>query len=141
MGIPQKIVTIRKATRDDLPALARIQDSAPQGAHWPVEDYLLYDCTVALSPGGAVIGFLVTREIAGEFEVLNLAVAPASRRQGVARHLLKYKLDEGQNQWFLEVRESNHPAIALYRQLGFHTVGRREAYYREPAESGIVMRF
>jgi ribosomal-protein-alanine N-acetyltransferase len=55
--------------------------------------------------------------------------------------LLEHELERGEGSWFLEVRESNVAAIALYEGLGFRRVGQRENYYRDPSESGIVMRF
>jgi ribosomal-protein-alanine N-acetyltransferase len=87
-------------------------------------------------------GFLVSRATApGEREILNLAVAPPQRRRGVAGRLLEQELGRGEGSWFLEVRESNTPAIRLYQALGFRFAGRRERYYQNPPEAGIVMRF
>ena len=90
----------------------------------------------------AVAGFLASWETGpGEREILNLAVAPSARRRGVALRLLEQELERGQGSWFLEVRESNTAAIRLYRTLGFQPAGRREHYYENPPEAGIVMRF
>ena len=89
-----------------------------------------------------MIGFLVTRQTApGEREILNLAVDPSQRRRGVARALLQAAFGREKSQWFLEVRESNQSALQLYRSAGFHVTGRRESYYNDPPESGIVMKF
>ena len=66
---------------------------------------------------------------------------PAERRRGIARRLLESELSRGRNTWFLEVRESNVAALGLYQSLGFQQVGLREAYYHNPSESGIVMKF
>ena len=88
-----------------------------------------------------ITGFLVSRQTApGEREVLNIAVDPAFRRRGIARELLKAELDRGPGQWFLEVRESNRAALNLYETFGFRSVGRRNGYYTDPAETGIVMK-
>ena len=134
-------MTIRPATREDLPVIAEIQNGAPDAAHWGPETYLDYDCVIA-EQQKQVAGFLVSRQLApGEREILNLAVTPPFRRQGVARRLLMHELNRGKNALFLEVRESNHAAIELYRQHGFSPSGRREAYYHDPIEAGIVMRF
>jgi ribosomal-protein-alanine N-acetyltransferase len=75
--------------------------------------------------------------------VLNLAVAPSFRRRGVARallgaslgHLRKRRVEEV----FLEVRESNQSAQALYLSSGFRPVGQRTAYYRNPKEDALVL--
>jgi ribosomal-protein-alanine N-acetyltransferase len=72
-----------------------------------------------------------------EVEVLNLAVDPAFRRQGIGTRLL---LSIASRHVFLEVRESNEGALRLYRKLGFQEVGRREKYYDDPEETAIVMR-
>ena len=134
-------MTVRGATEDDLAAIAAIQEASPAASQWDPATYLDYECSVAAS-GGRVLGFLVVRQIAAdEREILNLAVDPAERRHGVARKLLETELQRVKTQWFLEVRASNSSAIKLYESAGFRKAGRRESYYSNPAESGIVMRF
>jgi ribosomal protein S18 acetylase RimI-like enzyme len=129
---------IRPAARADLPAIAAIQSVSPASPDWNPLDY---DCSVA-ERGGEVCGFLVTREIArGECEILNLAVLPSQRRSGIAKLLVGNVLKSTGGTWHLEVRESNTPAISLYRALGFRVAGRRENYYNNPAEAAIVMSF
>src|SRR5580704_6774866 len=113
---------IRRAEPGDWEAVAAIQSASPEAAHWPVADYPRYEFTVAILEA-AVAGFLVWRPLAeGECEVLNLAVAPAFRRRGIARELLKPLLNSGDNQVFLEVRESNRTARMFYNSLGFQEV-------------------
>ena len=134
-------VTVRPATPGDLAAVAAIQAASPAAAQWNPSDYLDHDCLVAVKQG-CVAGFLVARQVApGEREILNLAVEPLERRHGVARALVAYELARTTGAWYLEVRSSNHPAIQLYESAGFKPAGRRTAYYDEPAEDGIVMRF
>ena len=93
---------------------------------------------------GAIVGYFIGRETAGSGEVLNLAVAPESRRHGVARRLLDAGLQalrlRGSEEIFLEVRESNFPAQSLYRDYGFRPVGQRAGYYRNPREDALVLR-
>jgi len=92
----------------------------------------------------APAGYLIGREVAGTGEVLNLAVAPEFRRRGIGGALLdaglaalrRRKVDEV----FLEVRESNISAQALYVGHGFRPVGQRAAYYRNPREDALVLR-
>jgi len=135
------IVEIRAATAADIDAIVAIQNLAPDASHWEPSDYLQNDCLIA-TDGGRVIGFLLARQIApGEREILNLAVAPTERRRGVARKLLEAELASTRGLWFLEVRESNTAALRLYQSFGFQQVGMRPAYYHDPPESGIVMRF
>jgi ribosomal-protein-alanine N-acetyltransferase len=83
-------------------------------------------------------GFVLSRMVAGEAEILSIAVARRWRRQGVARRLLDMHLQTlmqlGVGTLFLEVDEGNVAARALYRRAGFREAGRREGYY--PASSG-----
>jgi ribosomal-protein-alanine acetyltransferase len=133
----QDPVLIRPMTHADLDAVARIQSGAAQ---WPATDYLLYQALVAQAEG-RVIGFIVTRRVAGgEHELLNLAVSEPFRRQGVAQRLYFEAIEHIEGQMFLEVRESNLAARALYERLGFQAAGVRPGYYENPAEPAIVMR-
>lgn len=129
---------IRPASRDDLPAIAAIQSASPQASSWEPLDY---DCDVAVEDG-IIRGFLVTRRTApDEAEILNLAVDPSFRRRGIAKILAQNALRTSPGRWFLEVRESNRAAIALYESLGFRPVGTRQNYYEHPPEAAIVMSF
>ena len=90
-----------------------------------------------------VAGYLIAREVAGTGEVLNLAVSPDLRRHGIARRLLRAALTYFRrrkvDEVFLEVRESNRSAQALYLSSGFRPVGQRAAYYRNPKEDALVL--
>lgn len=81
-------------------------------------------------------GFLFGRVVAGEAEVLTLAVDPKARRRGVGGRLVRCFLTEAQERdaatAFLEVSEQNHAAISLYLRSGFAQVGRRNGYYKMP---------
>lgn len=144
VGLPSamiRAITIRPARETDLASIARIQEAAREAAQWPPESYLEHNCLIA-EDSQNVLGFLVWRKTAeDEWEILNLAVNSFARRKGVARRLVQYALDGLQGACFLEVRESNEAAIALYRALGFEVSGRRKKYYNAPPESGIVMKF
>jgi ribosomal-protein-alanine N-acetyltransferase len=130
-------VTVRPGIRTDLPAITHIQDVSHGASRWRADSYFDFDVTVA-ERAGTLVGFMVTRITApDEVEVLNIAVSPENRRQGVAVALLE---SLGSAEIFLEVRESNIGARALYEKLGFHVVGRREAYYDDPVETALVMR-
>lgn len=93
-------------------------------------------------------GLLLGRVVAGEAELLTLAVAPAARRQGAGARLVADFLAEatrrGAESAFLEVAESNAPARALYAAAGFALAGRRRRYYSLPqggAEDALVLVF
>ena len=81
-------------------------------------------------------GFLLGRAIAGEAELLTLAVAPEARRRGLGRKLLarfQYQASlRAAERAFLEVSAENAPAIALYESAGFTRVGQRRGYYQTP---------
>lgn len=78
-------------------------------------------------------GFLIGRAASQEAELLTLAVDPRARRNGTGMHLVETFLDWAHGRAetaFLEVREDNLPAIALYQKMGFEGVGSRRGYYR-----------
>ena len=81
-------------------------------------------------------GFLVGRAVAGEAELLTLAVDPTARRVGLGAALVKRFLAEAKTRGaasaFLEVSAQNQAAISLYAQAGFAEVGLRRAYYAQP---------
>jgi ribosomal-protein-alanine N-acetyltransferase len=96
--------------------------------------------------GGAapLLGYVVTLLYGDEGEIADLAVAPAARRRGIGGILLDRALVEamesGVRALYLEVRESNSAARALYQSRGFDSVGRRRAYYQHPPEDALVLR-
>lgn len=79
--------------------------------------------------------FIMSRIVAGEAEILSVAVTSAQRGRGLARSLLRLHLGrlagQGVKTVFLEVGENNEPALKLYRRLGFYEVGRRPGYYTD----------
>ncbi len=91
-----------------------------------------------------VLGFCILRLVFGEGEIFNIAVAPAGRRRGIGEGLLRHALAAAAGEAdcvFLEVRESNLAAQALYKKLGFLETGRRNGYYLKPKEDAILMTF
>lgn len=128
---------VRPARLADSTAIDLIQSASDGASHWEPNSYFDFDVQVA-EKAGRVVGFLVSREVAeGEIEVLNLAVSSEYRRQGIATRLLR-GLPE--SDIFLEVRESNSAAKALYSGLGFDVAGRRIEYYEDPVENALIMR-
>ena len=98
---------------------------------------------VALDGQGAVAGYAGLQVVLDEGYILNVAVRPDCRRQGVAGQLLQVFLDFAQGNRLafltLEVRASNYDAIALYGSRGFRSVGRRKNYYERPREDAVIM--
>jgi ribosomal-protein-alanine N-acetyltransferase len=92
---------------------------------------------------GGILGFAVVWLVHDELHVLNVAVAPETRRRGVARAVLEEvearAREQGARVSMLEVRRGNAPAIALYRSLGYCEVGVRPRYYAEDGEDALVM--
>lgn len=132
---------VRRGEPADLNAISAIQSASPEAAQWAATDYLQYDLQVA-SSANQVVGFLVTRTLGvGESEILNLAVAPEHRRQGVARVLVRTWMSGTVGDIFLEVRASNVGAQEFYKSLGFQELVVRPEYYSFPRETGIVMKF
>lgn len=111
--------------------------------HWSADSFnqviaergLLY---TARTPTDQLIAYLLLQNQIDLYEVMQLSVHPSYRRQGVAERLLTSAIahvtDEGSDAVFLEVREGNPSAIALYHKLGFNRVGLRKNYY--PTQEG-----
>jgi ribosomal-protein-alanine N-acetyltransferase len=143
-------VKLRPADREDAVALARVHALAFE-APWPPEAFtglLQTPGVFALAAvDDTVVGLILMRAIAGEAEVLTLAVAPGHQRRGAARALLQAGLDlartAGAESGFLEVAADNASAIALYTGAGFGQVGRRTGYYARsggPSVDALVLR-
>ena len=93
---------------------------------------------------GRVVGYVGSQSVLDGADVMNLAVSPEFRRQGIGEALVKalvaHLQQKGIIALMLEVRVSNTPAIALYQSLGFVQVGRRPRYYHNPREDALIMR-
>jgi ribosomal-protein-alanine N-acetyltransferase len=93
---------------------------------------------------GRLVGYAVCWIVLDQSELGNVAVSPDARGSGVGRRLVQAVMervhDRGAKECFLEVRESNSHAQALYASLGFESIGRRKAYYAHPTEDALVMR-
>lgn len=94
--------------------------------------------------GATVAGYVGSQSVLDMADMMNVAVHPDYRRQGIARQLVTELIhaltEKGMKSLTLEVRQSNAPAIALYAQLGFQQVGLRPNYYRNPKENALIMR-
>ena len=97
--------------------------------------------TVVANDVAASAAILIARKAADEAELLTLGVAPACRRLGLGRALLRATTaslrSSGTRRLFLEVEEGNEAALALYRSLGAVPVGRRPGYYEQGTDAAI----
>jgi len=94
--------------------------------------------------GDLVVGYVGSQSVMGEADMMNLAVLPAYRRQGIAEQLVLELVQHLHMQnvscLTLEVRQSNNAAISLYEKLGFKQVGCRPNYYSNPKEAALILR-
>lgn len=92
---------------------------------------------------GQVSGYAGMFKALDEGNIANIAVFPEYRRQGIGEALLTALIEEarkeGLSRMFLEVRETNHPAVALYKKLGFTEAGYRKDYYHDPEEGAKIL--
>lgn len=89
---------------------------------------------------GEIVGFACFQHFLDECHILNVAVLPAFRKQGIGGKLVEWmltRLAEAKD-FFLEVRENNDTAISLYRSMGFQIIGERKEYYRNK-ENALIM--
>jgi ribosomal-protein-alanine N-acetyltransferase len=144
---------IRPMAPADLDRVIEIERSLEQAPHWARSAWLsALDPTatpsrlalVAEDPSShAIAAFAVASLLPPQAELEMIAVAPEAQRRGLARHLfteLTMALRAQQvTEVSLEVRASNHPALALYHQLGFVETARRPRYYADPVEDAFLL--
>ena len=140
--------TIRAFLPADAAAVTGILKGSPEASQWTewgFKELLGWGGVLALVSEGdrKVTGFVIGRQVAGEAEILNLAVIVAQRRKGEGGALLMAAMDEFRarqvSRVFLEVRESNGAGMAFYEKHSFSKTGRRAGYYHDPDEAAIVM--
>ena len=98
-------------------------------------------CLAALD-GEELVGYLVCSRYDTVWHVMNVAVNPDRRREGIAAALLRNLFDQADRpgeQYTLEVRPSNAAAIQLYETFGFKRAGRRKGYYHDNKEDALIM--
>ena len=143
-------LAIRLARRDDVDAVAAIEKRAfsdPWSANSfralfgnPLVTFAIAEDAIT----GRVLGYVVAWFVVDEAEIANLAVSDEVRRAGIGARLLDFAVAAADQRQcrvvFLEVRESNAAARALYASRGFQVAGRRSKYYRKPVEDALVLR-
>ncbi len=144
-------ITIDLMKKDDIDQVLGIEQSSfsmPWSRNLFLSEFRspsVSNLMVALSdnPVRTVVGFIVFWLVKDEMHILNLAVAPAFRRQGIARELVLAAISladrKGAKRAFLEVRASNAVAQKLYSNLGFTGTTIRRDYYDAPVEDAVVM--
>lgn len=140
-------IIVRKMQTEDLTEVCRIEKenfSLPWSEKSFLESMERKD-TVFLTAliGEEVAGYIGCYCIAGTGEITNVAVKSTHRRKGIGRMLLEKLYEEGAAletcEFFLEVRESNEAAIALYSRQGFAKEGIRKNFYEKPIENAVIM--
>ena len=138
---------IRDFKAADAESVSKLLAGIPEAAQWPPQDLLASERSAVLrvaEDNGRVSGLIVFRIIADEAEILNLAVEPRRRREGIASRLIEDAVAAsraaGVRTIFLEVRESNEGARHLYARMGFTENARRPKYYRQPWEDALILR-
>jgi ribosomal-protein-alanine N-acetyltransferase len=139
-------VRIRRLTYPDLPQVIGIERRAFP-TPWSLAMFVLElskasgVCLAAVS-GGRLVGYLICSRYETVWHVMNVAVDPERRREGVASALLGelyVRVADEQARYTLEVRRSNHGAIRLYEREGFRAAGLRRRYYQDNGEDALVM--
>ena len=138
-------VTVSRAVEDDIAFIAALEKesfSMPQSENELLK-MLASDNNILLVAryGDVRAGYVGAYTVCRESDIVTVATSPSFRRKGVARELLSAlfeSLSGESDAVFLEVRESNGAARALYRSLGFFETGIRRGYYKNPSENAVL---
>lgn len=145
-------LTVAQANPENARALWEVAESAyKKGSPWSVKDFeeiiAAGNAIIlrALLPNGETVSFVIASQTMIELDIYMVASKKDYQGQGIAQQLFEKLIADfrakGLENIFLEVRESNLPAYHLYRKLGFQSIGRRKAYYSEPKEDALMMKF
>ena len=139
--------TIRELGYSDLPQVISIERRA-FSTPWSLAMFVLEVskpsgvCLAAVDISSArVLGYLILSRYDTVWHLMNIAVDPMRRREGIARGLLDAMIAAAgpASEYTLEVRTSNTGAIALYERYGFRSAGTRPRYYRDTGEDAVIM--
>ena len=140
---------IRRARPDDATGISEMEE-AYFSDPWAKKDIFSYICSedgmsFVATDGGEVIAYVIGKIIPPEGEIYRIAVREARRGRGIGYRLLSYALKtergRGLESVFLEVREKNTAAIALYSSFGFKEIALRKNYYKNPTDNAKIMLF
>jgi ribosomal-protein-alanine N-acetyltransferase len=146
---PGREPRIRPAIVPDIPAMRALEQASPSAAHWVVSAYdSIFEPSAAqrvalvAEANCQLQGFVIARITGNDCELENIVVDQSRRRRGLGRQLLAALTDSVRERSatsiFLEARESNTPARALYEKSGCTVSGQRTAYYVNPPEDAIT---
>ena len=139
---------IRKMEQRDVPAIAELEkicfsDPWSENSIASELDNRL-SCWLVAEQNESVVGYVGSQSVLDAADMMNIAVAPEYRKQGIGKALIEALMEYLRQKkviaLLLEVRVSNASAIALYQKMGFEQVGRRPKYYRNPREDALIMR-
>jgi [ribosomal protein S18]-alanine N-acetyltransferase len=151
MTLDSTSITIRPLSYSDLPQVIAIERrSFP--TPWSLAMFVLElskpsgVCLAAVERGDrksrdGLIGYLICSRYDRVWHLMNVAIDPTRRREGLATELLKEMLERAgpEEPYTLEVRTANAPAIALYERFGFRSAGTRPRYYTDTGEDALIM--
>lgn len=133
----------------DIDAIVRVENAC-FSTPWSIDaikheicENKLADFMIACDEESNIIGYIGIWTLLDECQINKIAVIPEKRKNGIGKtilnHVLEFTRDIGVKNWYLEVRESNKAAQALYRSAGFSSVGTRKNYYINPVEDAVLM--
>ena len=146
--VRRKMMRFREMTPETVAQVAELEALcfADPWSYKSIESELYNDLALWMvaTDDDRVVGYIGSQTVAGETDVMNIAVHPDYRRRGLGQILIEQLIIElkkrGSCCLMLEVRSSNEPAIKLYEKMEFRQVGRRPNYYRNPREDALILR-
>ena len=138
-------MSLRRLSYTDLPSVLAIERRIFQ-APWSLAMFVLElskpsGVCLAATEGDSLVGYLICSRYADIWHLMNVAVAPERRREGIATRMIEAMLAEAgrEGRYTLEVRTSNRGAIAMYERFGFRPAGHRRRYYHDNGEDALIM--
>jgi ribosomal-protein-alanine N-acetyltransferase len=142
---PTSGLRVRRLVYGDLPAVLAIERRSFQ-TPWSLAMFVLElskpsGICLGIADERGLVGYLVCSRYADVWHLMNIAVAPERRREGIARELMENLFDAAgpTARFTLEVRTSNRAAIGMYERFGFRAAGHRRRYYHDNGEDALIM--
>ena len=138
-------IRIRRLVYSDLPSVLAIERRSFQ-TPWSLAMFVLElskpsGICLAATDEGRLVAYMVCSRYADVWHIMNIAVSPEHRRMGIGSELLERLFEDAgpEARYTLEVRTSNHGAIAMYERFGFRRAGHRRRYYHDNGEDALIM--